>query len=503
MQPTAAVTTNAQGEARFTIATDEVDGFGTASLIASIASPALSADRKITIATRGFSIDLSTVRPAFVTGESIDVAIKTVDAANQPASQKLLVKVTRQLKVGDTTRDEPVEEHPLATAADGTAKLTLKPAKGGHYTITASGTDRFGNEIKVLLEVRVAGEDDPERLLLLVDRTELKAGETAEMQLHWRGEPATAVVTTHYDRLREHRLVELRRGSNRLAIPITAAMAPGFTLSVAAMDQGTKDAPSTVGSKDSKEGPANGVSIPARTLQEAECDFTVDPNLQVKIESHRHGDAKAKPRPGDAVDVTITTSDAQGKPLPAEVGLDILPADRDTGDLGSPATMPRFSLGRGHSADFRTASSIRFHYLPVHRIIAMEVLEADSRKIPAEILAQAGVNAAPARRAPVPTANDDPFGPEVPAVTTRTPSASIEVRPARAVDEADPFGRVPARPVDELAPAVRRVSPRRFETSAVTRSPQPSWPGYWNPAIMTGPDGRATITITPPDDATE
>ena len=129
-----------------------------------------------------------------------------------------------------------MEEHPISTAADGTARLALRPAKGGHYTISASGADRFGNAIERSLAVRISDDDDPERLLLLADRTGLKAGDTADVQLYWR-EPATAVVTTHYDRLREHRIVELHKGFNHLAVPVAAAMSPGFTLGVAVMDQ--------------------------------------------------------------------------------------------------------------------------------------------------------------------------------------------------------------------------------------------------------------------------
>ena len=63
-------------------------------------------------------------------------------------------------------------------------------------------------------------------------------------------------------------------------------------------------------------------------LHEAACAFQVDADLQVKVECHRHGDATAAPRPGEPADVTVTTCDAQGKPVAAEVSLAMLPADR-------------------------------------------------------------------------------------------------------------------------------------------------------------------------------
>ena len=36
-----------------------------------------------------------------------------------------------------------VEEHPMATAADGAARQTLKLPKGGNYVVRAEGIDRF------------------------------------------------------------------------------------------------------------------------------------------------------------------------------------------------------------------------------------------------------------------------------------------------------------------------------------------------------------------------
>ena len=50
---------------------------------------------------------------------------------------------------------------------------------------------------------------------------------------------------------------------------------------------------------------------------------------------HRHGDATAAPRPGEPADVTVTTCDAQGKAVAAEVSLAVLPADRGETKAGS------------------------------------------------------------------------------------------------------------------------------------------------------------------------
>ena len=111
----------------------------------------------------------------------------TADAADRPSPEKLLLKVFRQETVGETTREELVAEHPLATAADGTARQTLKLAKGGAYVVRAR-REPIASAIRSRgeLPLTVSGDDDPQRLLLLVDRTNLKAGDTAEAQIVWR-----------------------------------------------------------------------------------------------------------------------------------------------------------------------------------------------------------------------------------------------------------------------------------------------------------------------------
>ncbi len=233
--PTTTAATDARGEVHFSIPTAELESYGAMTFEAAVPSRSLSLRRKVTVATRGFSIGLDTTRPVYLADETFDVRATTTDAADRPSSEKLLLKVFRQPAAGEAAREELVAEHSLATAADGTARQTLKLAKGGAYVIRASGTDRFGNAIAGELPLTVSGDDDPQRLLMLVDRRNLKAGDTAEARIVWRGPPALAVVTCHGDRLIQQRQIALVTGTNRLLVPVTTAMAPGFQLAVSVM----------------------------------------------------------------------------------------------------------------------------------------------------------------------------------------------------------------------------------------------------------------------------
>ncbi|MGA2253929.1 MAG: tetratricopeptide repeat protein, partial [Thermoguttaceae bacterium] len=526
-EPMNTATTDARGEVHFAIPTAELESYGPLKISAAIPSRSVSVRRELTVATQGFSIGLETSRPVFVVGESIDVCVKTTDAAGRPSAEKLLLKVVREAPLGETTRKELVEEHPLATAADGTARMTLKLAKGGMHVIRATGTDRFGNTIAQDLQLRVSGDDDPQRLLLLVDRTNLKAGDTAEAQIYWRGQPVLAVVTCHFDRLIQQRQIALQTGTNRLQIPVTAAMAPGFTLAVSVMADSPADKPvgwdqraGTERSLVTSAGPpirAVGGPALARSelvppygnrLHEDACMLRVDPDLQVKIECHRHGDAAAAPRPGEPADVTVTTCDAQGKPVSGEVGLAVLAADRGNDGVLAGKSLATFFLSHDRTTQFQTASSIQFHYQPANRAIGTAEPDEDVPAAPAHIASQQGVPVAEPAAADNPSADfaalealivktvsgkpakANPFGDD------ETPTA-----PAAEAAFLDPFGGESA-PAQDVAAAARQRQKRRSEPeSTVSRIPRPTWSGYWNPSITTGLDGRATISLTLPDDA--
>ena len=61
---------------------------------------------------------------------------------------------------------------------------------------------------------------------ILADRHTYKVGETARVQLHWRDDPALALVTFQGARILDYRLVRLQKGSNVLEIPMSSKLAP-------------------------------------------------------------------------------------------------------------------------------------------------------------------------------------------------------------------------------------------------------------------------------------
>ena len=234
-------------------------------------------------------------------------------------------------------------------------------------------------------------------------------------------------------------------------------------------------------------------------LFEAACILQVDADLQVKVESHRHGDATAAPRAGEAADVTVTTCDAQGKPVSAEVSLALLPAERADRDfpVGQwlPHTRARRPVPDGlqypvplsaresrdwHGRTRRGCAGRAGAYCPAGRNSGRHSSAVDDPFADSRVA--------------------DPFGDSpaaIPAAICTAPTASVP-----SAHRPIPLAMI-RRSRGTGAASPRRLNLRSEPDSAVSRFLRPTWSGYWNPAITTGPDGRATISLTLPDDAAD
>ena len=129
----------------------------------------------------------------------------------------------------------------LDTAADGTARKTLKLDKGGNYVAPRRG-DRPLQEPdhrrvrwcrSPATRTRCGSASWP-------TRTPSRSATRPRCKVHWREEPALALVTFQGARVLDYRLVELKTGLNELSIPMTAKLAPNFELSVAVMTDAEK-----------------------------------------------------------------------------------------------------------------------------------------------------------------------------------------------------------------------------------------------------------------------
>ncbi len=334
------------------------------------------------LACEGFSIGVTTARPVFVAGETFEATFKVHDAQGKPITQKLTLQVLERIVVDGKVGERLVEKHDLETAAsDGTARKTLKLDKGGRYVLRAEGIDRFKNPITAQALVQISGDEDQVRLRILADRHTYKVGDAASVQLLWREEPALALVTFQGARVLDYRLVQLQQGPNKLEIPMTAQLAPNFELAVAVMT----DVGHVSNVPRAQKHVGNVLHKPVQRFHAASSPFTVERDLRVIVAAKRKAAATGPARPGEELEVTVTTTDPQGKPVAAEVSLAMIEQSLlEMFGFQVPAIQD-FFRGNLRATALRTTSSITFSYHPTTKPINPQLLaEADRREVAAE-----------------------------------------------------------------------------------------------------------------------
>ncbi len=339
--------TDENGQLRFELETQEYHESQTLALRVELPDLNLATVRNFVLSATGFGISVETPRHCYLSGESFPVRLKTADAKGDPLSRELKLRVFQQTVVRGQTAQVPVEAHDAKTDADGRAVVKLQLSKGATYVLRAESKDRFGNTIAGSHLVQVSDQGDKVRLRILTDRVTYKAGEEAQIRIHWREGPARALVTYQGARVLGYQIVKLSEGDNTVTVKMDGKHAPNFRFNIAVMTDDVRP---------------GGNGRPSR-FHQASSDFFVKRNLSVQVEPLIDMD-KTRLRPGQTVPVRIKTLDAQGNPVPTEVTLAMVQQavinrfGRGTGSIQS------FFRANHRTSDVRTVSSIDFHYRP-------------------------------------------------------------------------------------------------------------------------------------------
>ncbi len=364
--------TDQAGEVHFRLETRFLRESQQATFSAELAERNLLATKTFYLSTQGFSLSAATVRHVYLAGETFELKITASDAEGEPVQRPLTLSVLRQTEVDGEYGEVLVEKHEVKTDEDGVVRQTLQVAEGGQYMLRVAGVDRFDNPIETEAQVQVSDDKDKVRLRILADQHTFKAGDTANVQVHWRDEPALALVTFQGAKILDYRLVELKKGTNKLAIPMTAKLAPNFDLAVAVMTD-TRPAADEKGENET----------PPRRFHAASSPFTVERDLNVAVAIKRKGAdekaAKQPLQPGDEVEVTVSATDPQGKPVAAELSLAMVEQALLGRYPSVVAAIDDFFRGARRQSAVRTTSTITFAYRPTTRRINPRLLAEDER----------------------------------------------------------------------------------------------------------------------------
>ncbi|QDV45560.1 tol-pal system protein YbgF [Stieleria neptunia] len=193
--------------------------------------------RSVYIAGETFDVNINVVDPADKpVGTAVRLEVFEVtrpDGASGTGSRLTTRRIgsgrtgERRIEVFDVTTD----------AEEGQAGKTIQIERGGTYIVRATGKDRFGNSVSGQTRLQISGDDDTTRLRILADQHNYRVGDNAGVRLHWRDAPALALVTFDGASVLGHRLVQLKQGENKIDIPIDADLAPNFYLSASVMQR--------------------------------------------------------------------------------------------------------------------------------------------------------------------------------------------------------------------------------------------------------------------------
>ena len=329
----------------------------------------LSAGQTVYLATRGFEVGVKTLRDVYINGETFDATVTLTDPAGDPVETDVTLEVFERMvekpgflrKPGfPSDAERLVSSQNLTTDDEGTTRHTLKVDEPGRYVVRATGTDQFGNKISGQTDVQISGEKDAVRLRILAEQHHYQVGDEANVRLHWREEPALALVTYEGARVLGYQLVRLQRGENELTLPMTAELAPNFDLSIAVMER--------------------------NRFHAAAAGFVVAQKLNITLKAAsggRQSPDDPEPshfRPGSPVEVTITATDPQGNPVQTEISLGLVQANL----LGlysdvQGAIDAFFASGRRRSS-VRQTTSCTFRYAPTTSGIHEALLAEQERK---------------------------------------------------------------------------------------------------------------------------
>ncbi|MEX2141126.1 MAG: MG2 domain-containing protein [Pirellulales bacterium] len=381
-------TTDANGEVKFKLPTRDFRETQVLPLAVSLPERSLSITQNFFLAAQGYTLAVSTLRNVYVAGESFDVEVKALDAEGKPISQNVTLKLLEQTNVGGKVGEREVEQHEVITdAKDGVVRKTLKVAKGATYIVRAEGTDRFENAITGQHAVQISDDEDTVRLRILADKHLYKAGDTAAVQIHWREEPALALVTYQGAKVLDYKLVELKQGANKLSVPMSARLAPNFELSVIVMTDTRAPKKDGNAAADATAVKTTGVSPkkPIVRFHTASSEFRVTRDLKVTMETKRKAGAKGPLRPGEELELVIKATDPQGKPVVAELSVAMVEQSLLAMFSSHVPAIHDFFAGGMREITVRSGSSITFSYHPATRPIDKQLLaEAERLEIAAD-----------------------------------------------------------------------------------------------------------------------
>jgi len=243
-------------------------------------------------------------------GDPVDIELKALDANDQPVETTGRVKVIRRewRHKERVYADEQMIETSVTTNANGEATFTFTPRREGYYTIRWASEDRDPKQplrardvVTAETSVWVADRSTKDvgylasGLEVIVDKDTLRAGETAAVMVVSPVSGRWVVFNTAGSDILDTQVLHLDGTAKLVRIPIDSRHSPNFSVTATSV-----------------------LNREIATDTERVVVPPVEHFIDVEVKSDRE-----QYQPRDEGTVTITTRDADGKPVAAEVALSV------------------------------------------------------------------------------------------------------------------------------------------------------------------------------------
>ncbi|MDZ4405835.1 MG2 domain-containing protein [Prosthecobacter sp.] len=333
--------TDTKGVFAFTQETTAFQPGSFVSFNAELPARSRSVPHTVAILSAGLRLVWDRVPAPALTDEPALIRVKALDHRGKPAATSVKVTLSRLdtqpanpvlsglpglVYIPNASVPERIAEFTVQTdAATGLGSSTVVLQSATPHQLHAQAADARGNTVEITTSVQASGPEDTTKLRLFSDDDEVNEGAALKVDAHSRIPAPLALITLAGEEMIEHRILKLAPGHNELPVTIAAAHWPHFEVSIACLD----------GDK----------------LHSARKGFAVKRPLKIEIQTP----AQAV-KPGAAAEITLTTTDANGKPVAAELSL----------ALASAALFAQYADGTENIDDFfhgslRRATSLRIN----------------------------------------------------------------------------------------------------------------------------------------------
>ncbi len=262
-------------------------------------------------------------------GSSAKVKVITVGTDGKPLPRKI-VTLTLSSRTWNTIRrknvdggyyyendpqDAVVRTLSVTTGADGKTVAAVPVDKGGQYVVKATVTDESGRTTEASTGLYAWSSTyvnwphaNSDRVDVLADKPEYKAGDTAKLLVKspFQGEGVSALVTVERENVLTRKVIPVKSNAESIEIPITEDLIPNAYVSVVIVK------------------PRVGETFDENGLDTGAPAFKIG-YAQLKIETERKRltvemtPDKERYLPGEKVTTAFRVTDADGKPVQAEL----------------------------------------------------------------------------------------------------------------------------------------------------------------------------------------